>query len=88
MIGQNAATLTWNGGEIRWAYHVAASVRSWTLTSGNGGRTLTGDIEAVDAFRVAQAPLRFTVPSKRWSWPIESLQIADGRFTARLGPQE
>ncbi len=88
MNGQHASTLTWDGGEIRWAYHVAASVRSWTITSGNGERILTGVVEAVDAFRVAQAPLRFTVPFKRWAWPIESLQIADGRFTARLGPQE
>lgn len=84
----NNASLTGAGGSIKWAYHVAAELGEWTLISGATGRVLSAAVTSSDAFRVTQAPLRFTVPMRRWAWPIESLQIVDGRLTARLGPQE
>lgn len=76
-------------GELRWAYHEAGIVRDWVITGDGRQRTLTGRVEAVNAFRVSQRPLVFVVPRRRpWRWPIDTLQMTDGTLTARLGPME
>lgn len=82
----NSATLTGDGGEIRWAYYPVATLGPWTLTMGDSRRVLTGAVVSVQMTRVNQTPLTFVYG--RRTWPVESLSIADGRVTARLGPQE
>jgi hypothetical protein len=66
--------------EIRWGYHVAATLGSWTLTD----HVVEASIVTLDTFRVSQSPLTWVVGSIRR--PLEGLQIAGGTLTARLGP--
>lgn len=86
-------TFTGQAGEIRWGYRPVAALASWTLDADATGGALTGSLSASadNAFWVSQQPLRFVVPrpTGAWTWPIESLQVADRQVTARLGhPQE
>lgn len=76
--------------ELRWGYHVAATLQDWTLTPGASSLTVTARVVSSDAFRVAQHPVVFTVPRQNtiWSWPVLSLQIAGQTLSASLGPQE
>jgi hypothetical protein len=79
------------GAEVRWGYHRAATLGSWTMQSGPTGATVTAQVASVDAFKVSQRPLTFTVPRPKgltWSWPILTLQISGSECTASLGPQE
>lgn len=78
-------------GHVRWAYHKAASLRSWVVQVEPSKSTLTATVVSTDAFAVSQSPLTFVVPRPKgqpWRWPIISLQIADTSLTATLGPQE
>lgn len=73
-------------GQVRWVYHIAAVLGSWTLED----RVLTATIKTSEDVKLSQQPLNFFVPrpGHPWVWPIESLQIADGTLTATVGPQE
>jgi hypothetical protein len=77
-------------GTLRWGYHIAATLQTCTVSTTDGVRTLTGTVVSADAFRLAQQPLTFVVthPTKAWSWPIHSLQVAGSALTARCGPRE
>jgi len=68
--------------QIRWGYHCAATLGTWTVEAG----VLSAQIEHVDAFRVSQSPLMLVVGAS--SHPLDGLQISGGTLTARLGPQE
>jgi hypothetical protein len=77
--------------ELRWGYHVAATVKDWTLTPQDVSRfTVTARVVSSDAYRVAQRPIVFTVQRKAsvWRWTVESLQIAGETMTASLVLQE
>jgi len=87
-----ASTVTIGGvtGSLRWGYHEAAVLASWTLTNTTEGWTLTATVVSVDAFRVSQHPLVFLAPhaSGAWRWPVKELQIMGATLTASLGPKE
>ena len=76
--------------EVRWGYQVAGVFRECTLIRSDGAWTATGRVVQTDAFRVSQRPLAFEVKQghRVRRWPIDTLQIADGQFSAALGPQE
>jgi len=85
-----AGSVTGHKAELWWAWHQAATMGDWSLSFGTA-TTLTASIQTVDDYRVSQRPLVFVVPRLQgpaWRWPVEGLQIADGRVTATLGPQE
>jgi hypothetical protein len=87
----NTFTARGVAGDVRWSYHKAAALGSWTMTTGAEGITLTASVLSADAFKVSQRPLTFTVSRPNgvtWRWPIDTLQISGTEFTATLGPQE
>lgn len=76
---------------VHWGYHSAARLGAWTITASDMGGELTAKVESADTFKLSQPALTFRVPRPNgsvWKWPILSLQYADGRLSARLGPQE
>lgn len=80
-------SITGQAGEVRWGYHTAATLASWSVT---GGDKLTATIVSSDAFRVSQHPLTFQVrrPSGHvWTWAIQSLQIAGTTLQASLAQE-
>ena len=85
--------ILWRGtrdarGLVKHAYHVAAELTDYAITVDPARRqTLGGKVAASDPYWLTQRPLVFVVPTKVgvWRWPIESLTVADGRLTARLG---
>ncbi len=88
----NRLSITGPSGEIRWAYHRAATLSAWRVRLGDDGvLKLTATLAEVDAYRLAQQPVTFVVAREKgpaWCWPIVSLQIADRTLTACLGSQE
>lgn len=77
-----AFTIRGKVAEIRWGYHLAARLGSWTLDGG----VLSATVLDVDTFRVSQSPL--TVVIGGISRPIDGLQIAGWTLTASICPQE
>ena len=77
-------------GELRWSYHLAASLGPWTMHSENAQLTLTASVVSQDVYAVSQRPLTFVVPrpSGDWRWKVLTLQIVDGSLSATLDPQE
>ena len=76
--------------ELRWGYHVAASLKDWTLTPHDSSRfSVTAQVVSSDAYRVSQCPIVFQVhrPGAIWKWTVESLQIVGETMTASLSPQ-
>lgn len=90
MEEKNTTTMRGHGGEVRWGYHIASTLKSWTLAAEPAGGTLTAEVVSHDAYRVSQQPLTFVVPRPhgQWSWPVQSLQITGTSLRATLGPQE
>jgi hypothetical protein len=83
--------MTGVNGLVRWGYHTAASLPTWTLSAKDAGFALTGSVREADTFRLSQSALTFRVPRQNgsvWVWPILELHIADGALIATLGPQE
>jgi hypothetical protein len=82
----NHITLRGAAGEVRWAYHLAASLGAWTLESGR----LSAEITAQDSFRISQAPLAFVVARANgaWRWPIRSMDIVGSTLTATLDMED
>jgi hypothetical protein len=83
-------TVTGVQGSLRWGYHVAASIRDWTITRTARTSTLTGGVASVDRFRTTQRPLYFValIQGGAWQWPVVRLEINDRTVRAELGPQE
>jgi hypothetical protein len=85
----NRTVLRGLAAQVKWGYRVAASLGPWELAMESHGGTLTAAVVSSDACAVSQRPLIFEVSrpkGQRWVWPIESLQIKDGRLTASVGP--
>ena len=84
-------TITGVRGTLRWGYHVAATVRDWTVTRTARSSTLQGSVEDdVDRFRTAQTPLFFVAMiqgGSAWQWPVKRLEIDARTVRAELGPQ-
>jgi len=70
---------------IEWCDTLAAAVDGYTVikTRDDPVFRLTATLGAIDAFRLAQRPLRFV--AGRVAWPIERFDIINGSFTATLG---
>jgi hypothetical protein len=78
-------------GSIAWHYYTAAAINGYTVTrTDEAGWRLAGTIVLADAYKMAQRPLTFVAPHAKgeWRWPIETLELADGRVFAHLGPPE
>lgn len=77
-------------GHIAWGYHIATTLRAWSLSRDEGQLTLTATVVTSDTFRLSQQPLVFVAQRQNgsWRWPVHTLQISDGTLIARLGPQE
>ena len=79
----NDIVLKGAAGELRWGYHVAASLSTWEVSR----QTLTAKVVSHDPFRVSQQPVTFVVPRPKgrdWSWKITSLQITGTTLTALI----
>jgi len=77
--------------EVRWGYHKAADLGSWSLSQNTEGlQLLTATVTASDPFRLSQTPLRFVVKRQKgdWAWPVESSELTGDQWTATLGPPE
>jgi hypothetical protein len=75
--------------QVKWGYHLAVSLGPWELMADDRGGTVTATVVTHDACAASQQPLTFVVPrpkGHKWVWPIQSLQIADGKLTASVGP--
>lgn len=86
-------------GTLRWGYHVAATIRDYTVTRTRRHATLTGGVVSFnraftgpDGFVGAakQPPLYFVaqIQGGAWQWPVKRLEITDRTVRAELGPQE
>lgn len=89
----NAIVFKGPAATLKWAYHEAASLGSWTIVSDqSGGGTLTATVIQMDALRVAQQPLTFVVQrpgAQTWRWLVQvPLQITGTSLTATLRPEE
>lgn len=74
--------------QIRWSYHVAAALRSYTVQADKATKTwrLRATVETCDAFKLAQAPLELVAPYQGgvWRWAIVAHHIVNGTVTATL----
>jgi hypothetical protein len=72
-------------GNIKWAWHRAASLGPWTIEND----LLTASVSDQDELGLSQQPLVFehTLGGQPMRWPIQSLQVSSGTLTAvlRLG---
>lgn len=81
----NSVDLTGPAAELKWAWHTAATLASWTMSS-NG--TVTAQVVRCDDFKVAQRPLKFVVPrpSGAWEYNVVTLQITGTSLSATVTP--
>jgi hypothetical protein len=87
----NTFRYTWAAAELRWGYHVAASLTGVELVVSEAGERVEARVAHADAFRCAQRPLVFRVDhaaASTWTWPVESLTLDGDTCTVRLGPQK
>ncbi len=81
-------TISGPEGVLRWGWHQAARLRSWTMTRNEAGQwTVTGTLAEVNDYAVSQRPLTFVTP-KGLVWQITELQLRGASCVAVLGPQE
>ncbi len=83
-------TMRGKSGELKQAWHTAATLGPWTLSGDKSTYTLTAQIATADTYRVAQRPLVFEHPlaGKPMQWKVSELQLADGTLTASLVPPD
>ncbi len=85
----HAMTSSGQHGVIKWGYITAAEIDEWSIAADATGGELTARVSSpLNEYAASQQPVRFVVPREKvtWEWPIETLQITDGRVHARLGP--
>lgn len=84
----NTFRYRWAAADVRWGYHVAASLTGVELVVNSAGSALTAHVAQADTFRLSQQPLvLFINRATPWRFPIDSLQIVGDSCNARLGPQ-
>jgi hypothetical protein len=78
--------------EVRWGYHLAATLGDWRITraEGSGVLTLSARILSHQTAWLSQQPLVFEARHTKgvWRWSLMSLQHADGWLTATVHPQK
>lgn len=87
----NTTRFTGAAGEVRWGYHPAALLASWTLIADQAGGRLTAQVVSHDTYRVSQQPLTFVVPRPNghvWTWPLLTLQITGTSLEATVDLKE
>lgn len=82
----NAIAIKGVAAELRWGYHIAATLRAWAVGGVPGAWTFTATIVQKNGFMVSKRPL-FIVTPNGWQWPVETLQITDDALMATLSPQ-
>lgn len=82
-------------GRLRWSYHVAAEIGTFTIVAirKSNKSQLRAKVLDSDPFKVRQSDLVFEVPisspdGKKKSvmkWPVSDVVIKDGMLTATIG---
>lgn len=84
-------------GSVRWGYHVAATIRDWTVTRTRKGSTLTGGVVTFNRYQTE--PVRpggkprnelffvALIKGGAWQWPVRRIEIDARTVRAELGPQ-
>ena len=82
----NKVTMRGQAGEVRWAYHSAATVGQWELF----GSTLTATLVTADSYRLAQAPLTFVVPRPQgaWRWSLLDARVDGQSLSATVSTED
>lgn len=86
-------------GTLRWGYHVAATLRDYTVTRTRRHSTLSAGVVSFNRAHCGpdglvgpskQPPLYFVAQLQggAWQWPVRRLEITDRTVRAELGPQE
>ena len=79
----NHITMRGSAASVRWGYHHAADLGSWSIDAGR----LSAQVKSHDAVKLAQHPLTFVVsrPSgAKWVWRLDDASHADGVLTGRI----
>lgn len=88
----NTFTFRGEAAEVRWGYHLAATVKDWEFTPLDASSfRVTAHVVSSDTSALSQPALTFCVPRSngvRWTWPVQSLQITGQALSAALGSQE
>jgi hypothetical protein len=80
--------IQWPTGEVRWHWHVAATLRDLRITipkRGHGDKTVRATVVSANTFQLAQQPLVLTVPFGKGGWAITSCIVQERQFRATLG---
>lgn len=88
---QSGLRITGPDAEIRWSYHTAARLASYTFTGEGMTATVTATVVSGDAFKLSQPDLTFRIlrPSgPPWSYAVQSLHIAGSTVTLTVSLQE
>lgn len=84
--------IEWPTGEVRWGWHVVATVRDLRITIPRrdtvAPRTLRATVVTANRFQLTQRPLLLVVPFAQGGWPLDQVSIVDGTLTAFLGAPE
>ena len=84
--------IQWPTGEVRWGWHVAATVRDLRITIPRhdtvAPRTLRATIVTANRYQLRQGPLVLVVPFAEGGWPLHEVSIVEGTLTAFLGVPE
>jgi hypothetical protein len=81
--------IRWPTGEVRWGWHIAATLRDLQITiprRGQGDKTASAAVLTANAFHLTQQPLVLVVPFGKGGWSILSCRVDEGQFRATLGP--
>jgi len=89
---QNVFSIKGLSAELKWSYHLVASLGAWSVSGAHGAFTFTASIVASDLtqddFRLSQR-LEVVTPNG-WRWIVEpdTLQIAGATLTALIRTQQ
>jgi hypothetical protein len=87
----NRAVIRGQEAQVRWGYHLAASLGPWTLTAEGASSTVTAKVVTHDACAVSQRPLTFVVvrpKGQKWVWPVEHVAVSGDTITLSVGPPQ
>lgn len=75
---------------IRWGYHEAMALGSWSFTGSGQGGQLTATVLHRDAFRLTQRPLQLVlmVNGLPVRWPVHSITEEGSSVQLQVGPKE
>lgn len=79
----NQITMRGSAATVRWGYHRAADLGSWSLDTGR----LSAAVKSHDAVKMAQQPLLFVVSrpnGTQWTWRLDEAHVSGGTLTGRI----